>query len=80
LTVSDRREAQYYLDGWRAFRAAAQRGATADFFSASKWAVADADLLDRDPSDAAVPAQMRAFLTSNQQGRRVSKFVQYANV
>ena len=69
----------YTLDAMLAFRAAAQRTADTDFFSPTRWAVADADALDRDPNDAAVPAQMRSFLASSSPSRAVSTFVHYAD-
>ena len=74
-----RRQAQYYIDGMAAFRTAARRGAGTDFFSPTRWAVADADALDRDPNNAAVPAQMRSFLASSSPSRAVSTFIHYAD-
>lgn len=52
--------------------------AATDYFGSSKWAVADADVLARDPTDAVVPNRMRAFLAAPP--RTSSTFMHFANV
>lgn len=45
-----------------------------------KWAVADADLLDADPTDSRVPARMRAFLTAPRPPSSAATFIHFADV
>jgi hypothetical protein len=75
--ATTRAEKRLARDAWARIYADAT---TSDPFSASKWAVADADALDADPNDTRVPERMRAFLSAPRPPSSASTFIHFANV